>query len=75
MIVTDLGDVEKRTDALGKLRISYLIGMVLGPMIGGQITKHFRYLSCAMLYVLKLEKNSLKQVTDDMSSMSNIVYQ
>ncbi|KAH3709494.1 solute carrier family 22 member 18-like isoform X2 [Dreissena polymorpha] len=41
MIVTDLGDVEKRTDALGKLRISYLIGMVLGPMIGGQITQHF----------------------------------
>ncbi|KAH3709493.1 solute carrier family 22 member 18-like [Dreissena polymorpha] len=41
MIVTDLGDVGKRADALGKLGISYLIGMVLGPMIGGQITKHF----------------------------------
>lgn len=40
MIVTDLGESGKRADALGKLGLSYGVGMVVGPMIGGLITKH-----------------------------------
>lgn len=39
MIVTDLGDSGKRADALGKLGLSYGIGMVIGPVVGGLITK------------------------------------
>lgn len=39
MIVTDLGNVEQRADALGKLGLSYGVGMVIGPLVGGLITK------------------------------------
>ncbi|XP_045181173.2 solute carrier family 22 member 18-like [Mercenaria mercenaria] len=39
MIVTDLGDSGKRADALGKLGLSYGVGMVVGPVVGGLITK------------------------------------
>ena len=35
MVVTDMTDTEKRADALGKLGVSYGIGMVIGPFIGG----------------------------------------
>lgn len=40
MIVTDMGETSKRADALGKLGLSYGVGMVIGPMVGGLITKH-----------------------------------
>lgn len=39
MIVTDLGESGKRADALGKLGLSYGVGMVVGPAVGGLITK------------------------------------
>lgn len=39
MIVTDLGESGKRADALGKLGLSYGVGMVVGPVVGGIITK------------------------------------
>ena len=48
MIVTDLGDSGKRADALGKLGLSYGVGMVLGPMIGGLIVKHMGYVDMFM---------------------------
>ena len=35
MVVTDLAEPSKRVDALGKLSISYGVGMVVGPFIGG----------------------------------------
>lgn len=41
MIVTDVCDKTKRADALGKLGMSYGVGMVIGPFVGGIITKHF----------------------------------
>ncbi|KAK7091600.1 solute carrier family 22 member 18-like [Littorina saxatilis] len=41
MIVTDIGDSSKRADALGKLGMSYGVGMVIGPFVGGIITKVF----------------------------------
>ena len=40
MIVTDLGETNKRADALGKLGLSYGVGMVVGPILGGLLTKH-----------------------------------
>lgn len=39
MIVTDLEESGKRADALGKLGLSYGVGMVIGPVVGGLITK------------------------------------
>ncbi|XP_076437631.1 solute carrier family 22 member 18-like [Babylonia areolata] len=41
MIVTDIGDPKQRADALGKLGMTYGIGMVVGPFIGGIVTKVF----------------------------------
>lgn len=42
MIVTDLGEEGQRADALGKLGLSYGVGMVIGPFLGGLVTKFFR---------------------------------
>ncbi|KAL8584182.1 hypothetical protein ACOMHN_034868 [Nucella lapillus] len=41
MIVTDIGDPKQRADALGKLGMTYGIGMVIGPFVGGIITTQF----------------------------------
>lgn len=41
MIVTDLGEEGQRADALGKLGLSYGVGMVIGPFLGGLVTKFF----------------------------------
>lgn len=41
MVVTDVGSSTARADALGKLGISYGVGMVTGPLFGGQIIKYF----------------------------------
>ncbi|XP_059143145.1 solute carrier family 22 member 18-like [Physella acuta] len=41
MIVTDVCVPKQRADALGKLGLSYGIGMVIGPVIGGLIAKFF----------------------------------
>ncbi|XP_035660071.1 solute carrier family 22 member 18-like [Branchiostoma floridae] len=41
MIVTDISDEGNRADALGKLGLSYGIGMIVGPFLGGQVTKYF----------------------------------
>lgn len=38
MIVTDIGDASQRADALGKLGVSYGVGMVVGPFVGGIVT-------------------------------------
>ena len=42
MVITDIVPYEKRADLLGKLGLWYGIGMVLGPTLGGQITRIFR---------------------------------
>jgi len=51
MIVTDLGDESKRADSLGKLGLSYGLGMVVGPFIGGLVSKYFRYNSIYSVFV------------------------
>ena len=43
MVITDIMPYEKRADALGKLGLFYGIGMVVGPFVGGQITKNIGY--------------------------------
>ena len=40
MIITDLSLPVKRSESLGKTSISYGVGMVVGPLIGGFCTKH-----------------------------------
>lgn len=38
MVITDISSHEIRADALGKLGISYGLGMIVGPFLGGFIT-------------------------------------
>ncbi|XP_002131621.2 solute carrier family 22 member 18 [Ciona intestinalis] len=40
MVITDLTEPSERPDKLGKLGLSYAIGMVLGPVIGGWCTTY-----------------------------------
>jgi OCT family organic cation transporter-like MFS transporter 18 len=41
-LVTDTSSGSERAGALGLLGISYGVGMVIGPFIGGLVTKFFR---------------------------------
>ena len=41
MIVTQLSNEAERTKDLARLGFSYGIGMVVGPSLGGLVTKHF----------------------------------
>ena len=45
MVVTDVSESSKRADVLGKLGLSYGIGMMIGPFVGGLITTHLGYSS------------------------------
>ncbi|CAL1535727.1 unnamed protein product [Lymnaea stagnalis] len=52
MIVTDVCTPKQRADALGKLGLSYGIGMVVGPMMGGLVAKAFSLEKAAILACL-----------------------
>ena len=39
MVMTDVSSSTDRADALGKLSVSYGVGMVVGPTLGGYVTK------------------------------------
>lgn len=41
MVVTDMTTSENRADALGKLGVSYGVGMVIGPFVGGIVNTKF----------------------------------
>ena len=43
MVVTDVCHSTKRAEALGKLGISYGVGMVIGPFVGGLMTRYMGY--------------------------------
>ena len=38
MVMTDVSNSRERADALGKLGVSYGVGMVVGPTVGGYVT-------------------------------------
>lgn len=38
MVMTDVSGSTERADALGKLGVSYGVGMVVGPVVGGYVT-------------------------------------
>ena len=38
MVMTDVSGSKGRADALGKLGVSYGVGMVVGPTLGGYVT-------------------------------------
>ena len=40
MVMTDISESSGRADALGKLSLSYGVGMVFGPFLGGLITNY-----------------------------------
>ncbi|XP_038051575.1 solute carrier family 22 member 18-like [Patiria miniata] len=41
MVITDLTDDTQRAEALGRLGLSYGLGMIVGPLIGGMVTKYY----------------------------------
>ena len=41
MVMTDVSNSQERADALGKLGVSYGVGMVVGPTVGGYITMQY----------------------------------
>ena len=44
MVMTDVSGTVKRADALGKLGVSYGVGMIIGPTVGGFVTTYFNNL-------------------------------
>ena len=38
MVMTDVSNSKERANALGRLGVSYGVGMVVGPIIGGYVT-------------------------------------
>lgn len=40
MVITDISETNTRSEKLGKLGISYGVGMVIGPILGGQTVKY-----------------------------------
>ena len=38
MVMTDVSDTTERANALGRLGVSYGVGMVVGPVLGGYVT-------------------------------------
>lgn len=49
MVITDLSDSKSRSAELGKLGLSYGVGMVLGPVIGGLTVKFSNEQAAAFL--------------------------
>ena len=49
MVMTGLSSSEDRAAALGRLGFSYGVGMVVGPALGGQVTRHLGEHAAALL--------------------------
>ena len=51
MVITDISEPERRADALGKLGVSFAVGMIIGPVLGGQLVKHIGWAKVGDLVV------------------------
>lgn len=49
MVMTDVSTTTQRADALGKLSVSYGVGMVVGPTLGGYIVTWFSMHTAALV--------------------------
>ncbi len=49
MVMTDVSSRTQRADALGKLSVSYGVGMVVGPTLGGYVVTWFSMHTAALV--------------------------
>ncbi|XP_022106243.1 solute carrier family 22 member 18-like [Acanthaster planci] len=52
MVIADLTDEGQRAESLGRLRMTYGLGMIVGPLIGGQVTKYYSEQHAALVSCL-----------------------
>ena len=81
MVMTDVSDFKERAITLGRLGVSYGVGMVVGPVVGGFVTMSYSEQSAAavaaviclvaivtvMVFVPRSTKNLSKATTDEAS--------
>ena len=81
MVMTDVSDFKERAITLGRLGVSYGVGMVVGPVMGGFVTTSYSEQSAAavaaviclvaivtvMVFVPRSTKNLSKATTDEAS--------
>ena len=78
MVMTDVSDFKERATTLGRLGVSYGVGMVVGPVVGGFVTMSYSEQSAAavaaviclvaivtvMVFVPRSTKNLSKATTE-----------
>ena len=81
MVMTDVSDFKERATTLGRLGVSYGVGMVVGPVVGGFVTTSYSEQSAAavaamiclvaivtvMVFVPRSTKNLSKATTEEAS--------
>lgn len=86
MVMTDVSDFKERATTLGWLGVSYGLGMIVGPVMGGFVTTSFSEQSAAavaaaiclvaivivMVFVPRTTKNLSKTATEEASKDSKM---
>ncbi|XP_071804683.1 solute carrier family 22 member 18-like [Asterias amurensis] len=52
MVMSDLTDESQRAEALGRINLSYGLGMSIGPLVGGLVTKYYSEQHAALVSCL-----------------------